>query len=70
MYKNNNDYSIYDKTSFEYLNENEIINQYSKKWDELICYINLLKMIMNIQNPKKFASKFKYLIKECNYISK
>ena len=63
MYKNNNDYSIYDKTSFEYLNENEIINQYSKKWDELICYINLLKMIMNIQNPKNLLQNLNSLLK-------
>ena len=55
-------YSIGDETIFNYLNENEIMNQSSKTWDDVFCYINLLKMMLNIKNSKKYAIEYKRLI--------
>ena len=45
-----------------YLNENEIMNQSSKTWDAVFCYINLLKVMLNIKNSKKYAVEYKRLI--------
>ena len=55
-------YSFEEETIFNYLNENEIMNQSSKTWDDVFCYINLLKMMLNIKNSKKFAVEYKRLI--------
>ena len=70
----NERYSFYDYTDdevkiFEYLNDNEIMNQFSKTWDDVFCYINLLKMILDIKNSKKFSKQYKVLIQKCQFIN-
>ncbi len=62
-------YSENERKIFEYLNDNEIMNQFSKYWIEVLCYNNLLKMMINIKNSKNFSIQYKRLIKECQYIN-
>lgn len=51
-----------------YLNNNEIINQFSPTWDESFCYLNLLKGLCNYDNtPKKWLSEYKKNAKSCDY---
>ena len=65
----NNLYSLDEEKIFEYLNKNEIMNQFSKTWDEVFCYFNLLKMMINVKNSKKYTTQYKKLINNCQYIN-
>ena len=65
----NNQYSLYEEKIFEYLNKNEIMNQFSETWDEVFCYCNLLKTIINVKNSKKYITQYKKLINNCQYIN-
>ena len=51
----------------DYLNQSEILNQFSPTWDESFCYLHLLKALCNFDTAKKFLSEYKKIAKNCNY---
>ena len=68
-FKNDLTYSKDNEKVYEYLNESEILNQFSPTWDESFCYVNLLKTMNDVDNNSKALSHYKILIKKCKYIN-
>ena len=74
LFKNNHkykDFNYFPSFIFDYFNDEEIFNQFSKNWDEIFAYLNLLKIIINFnKNHNNFNGAFdeyEKLIKNCVY---
>ena len=70
-------YSIYEKKKFEkneiiskYLIENEIYSPFSPSWDEIFCYIHLIRSFYLESNKSECLAEFKKIYKNCNYVNK
>ena len=66
--KNDLTYSLDNQRVSEYLNDSEVLNQFSPTWDESFCYVNLLKTMQNFEKCNEYLKHYKKLIKECIYI--
>ena len=70
-------YSLYEKKKFEkneiiskYLIENEIYSPFSPSWDEIFCYIHLIRSFYLESNKSECLAEFKKIYKNCNYVNK